>query len=187
MTAWAESSRMSAQVHIAICQLKFTLLAQLSLVNSAVRLQLQLVSSVVYKELICDLSALAAMCQLSSNADSQLGWDPFNQPQSVSSTATCQLNCTLSTRVQSVSQSVYNQLLCSLSAPGGVCQLISNAECLLGCSQLSCNFKLLTYAVCQLSCRHGQCIICFNQSGGFPAASAFAYVIPVLNESCLLH
>jgi len=67
--------------------------------------------------------------------------------------------------VQSVSQSVYNQLLCSLSAPGGVCQLISNADCLLGYSlsaQLqfvsSAHFQVVNSAVslaaiCQFSCQ----------------------------------
>ena len=157
----------------AACQLCCDLSAHLNYASSAAILllsynlstQVQIVSLVVYNQLICDLSALAAMCQLSSNADSQLGCNSFNQPQSVSSTANCQLNCTLSTRVQSVSQSVYNQLLCRLSAPGGVCQLISNAECLLGCSlaaQLQfvssaqfpvVNSILSSRAVCQLSCK----------------------------------
>lgn len=87
-------STLSVYAHSAcsvkICQLGFHSSAQHNLST-----QVQSVSSVVYNLLICDLSSLAAVCQLSSNADCQLGRIPFNHPESVSLTASCQLDCTM--------------------------------------------------------------------------------------------
>ncbi len=81
------------------------------------------------------------------------------QTLSWGATIICQFNSKLSAQLtlsivkcqsvnsSAVSQSVYNQLLFSLSAPGGVCQLISNADCLLGYSRHAVTVHCMTCLV----------------------------------------
>ncbi len=141
-----------------MCQLTSTTLAQVQSLSPAAFCSLKCTLS-------CKQSAhlwpASSGCNLSAQLKGRLsaGLRPFE------SITICQLNCTLSTWVQSVSQSVYNfQLLCTLSAPGGVFQLISHADCLLGYSltaQLkfvsSAHFQVVnltvsSHAVCQHRC-----------------------------------
>lgn len=129
--------------YAATSQLTSSMLVRLCSFSSAtICLQEQSVNSNVYNQLISNLSALAAPCQPSSDADSQLGLQPLQSTIAyqlccnLTSPTNCQLDFTISTQVQCVRQ-------CILSAP---LYSVSSEWSLLALLQSVCSA-----AICQLS------------------------------------
>lgn len=118
--------------------------------SATICLQVQSVNSNVYNQLISNLSALAALCQPSSDADSQLGL-----PEPSSYAATCHLTHKLSAQLYYINSSAVCQPMYIISS-SVLCQLqvesvSSSTVCLLSCNlsaQLTFKFQLN----CQLTC-----------------------------------